>query len=80
MTDDAKTDDWPSHHAELTRKGFATLNKWAKAYAAGKITSRELYILVDGMWDTVSGLCAEELQRALEAVHEEIRRNAARKR
>ncbi len=67
------TDNWPSFAAELTRKGSAALDKWVTAYEAGKINDRELLILSDGLWDTMSGLCEEEFLRILEQIIADIR-------
>jgi len=67
------TDEWPTFSEELTRKGSAQLAKWVAAYEAGKITDRELFIVANAIWDTVSGLADKELLRNLEQVIEEIR-------
>ncbi|WLR90906.1 hypothetical protein [Shinella zoogloeoides] len=67
------TDDWPTFSEELTRKGSEQLAKWVAAFDAGKITDRELFIVANAIWDTVSGLADKELLRNLEQVIEEIR-------
>lgn len=67
------TDNWPTFSEELTRKGSEQLAKWVSAYEAGKITDRELFIVANTIWDTVSGLADKELLRNLEQVIEEIR-------
>lgn len=66
-------DQWPSFAEELTRKGSAALDKWVTAYEAGKISDRELFILADGLWDTMSGLCDGEFLRILEQIIADIR-------
>ena len=73
-------DNWPSFTAELSRKALTTLEKWMKIHDAGKITVKELYVIADALYDTISGLADEETTRAVGAVHEEIRRMAARAR
>ena len=66
-------DNWPTFSDELTRKGSEQLAKWVSAYEAGKITDRELFIVANALWDTVSGLADKALLRNLEQVIEEIR-------
>jgi adenylate kinase len=74
-------DNWPSHRDELTTKLSATTEKWVKAHSAGKITDRELYIVVDALWDTCSGMTQEIPLRILERIHKDLRKqNEARKR
>lgn len=67
------TDDWPTFSEELTRKGSEQLAKWVTAYEAGKITDRELFLIANALWDTVSGLADKDLLRNLEQVIQEIR-------
>lgn len=66
-------DNWPTYAAELTRKGALTLAKWSDRRAAGKITDRDLYIVIDTLWDTMSGLCEAEFLRTLEELMKELR-------
>lgn len=66
-------DNWPTFSEELTRKGSDQLAKWVSAYEAGRITDRELFIVANAIWDTVSGLADNDLLRNLEQVIEEIR-------
>ncbi|SCW95950.1 hypothetical protein [Ancylobacter rudongensis] len=68
-------DDWPSHAEELGRKSLEVLEKWMKAYNAGKITRRELYILVSGLYDAISGLAPNADLDVIGAVHQELRTN-----
>ena len=73
-------DNWPTFSEELTRKGAQQLAHWVEAYEKGKITDRELFIVANALWDTMSGLCDKTLLRTLEEVINEIRekRKAAR--
>jgi hypothetical protein len=68
-----ETDKWPSFGEELGRKALTTLEKWMQRYDDGKINKRELYVLVDGLYDTVSGLAPRDDCAVIEAVHLEIR-------
>lgn len=70
----ATADDWPSYADELTRKASEVLDRWITRHEAGKITKRELFILTDGLWDTISGLAHEDFVRTLEALHQELRK------
>lgn len=69
-------DTWPTFSEELTRKSAGTLDKWMSMYDRGKISARELFILVDGLWDAVSGLVETDFLRTLEAIHQELRMGA----
>lgn len=68
------TDNWPSFGEELGRKALSALEKWMKQHNAGKITDRELYILCDGLYDTVSGLAPNDDSAVIAEVHKEILR------
>jgi len=70
------TDNWPSFGEELGRKALTTLETWMQRHEAGQIRTRELYILVDGLYDTISGLAPKSVSDLIADVHKEIRRNA----
>lgn len=82
LTDALTNDDWPALSDELTRKGAQALEKWLAKHTEGKISDRELYIVVDALWDTMAGLCERTFLRTLEAIHQELRTklNGKRKR
>lgn len=67
-------DDWPSHSAELTRKTSETLDRWSKAYEASRITKREFFILVSGLYDTTSGLIDKDISNLLADIHKDLRK------
>lgn len=67
------TDEWPSFADELTRKSAQTLDRWLERFDRNKITKRELFVLVDALWDCTSGLAHEDFLRTLEAIHKELR-------
>lgn len=69
------SENWPSFSEELSRKGGAQLAKWVTAFEAGKITDRELFLIANAIWDTVSGLADSTLLRNLEQVIDEIRQS-----
>lgn len=67
-------DDWPTFAEELGRKSLTVVEKWMKAHEAGKITRKELFILVSGVYDTISGLAPKADANVIANVFEEIRR------
>ncbi|RWI35496.1 hypothetical protein [Mesorhizobium sp.] len=75
-----RNDDWPTLKAELGRKGMQALQKYVAKHTDGRITDRELYIVTDVLWDVMSGLSPEADLRIVEAVNEELRRNAKARR
>lgn len=66
-------DDWPSYAEELGRKTTEVIDKWVKARSAGRISNRELFILVSGLNDATSGLVPRDVSDLLAALHEECR-------
>ena len=70
------TDNWPSFSEEIGRKSLETVERWMAAHNAGKITRRELFILVSGIYDTISGLAPRDVLDTLAAIHTEIRASA----
>lgn len=68
--------DWPEHHEELGRKTMTVLHQWTERYEAGKITLREYYILVSGLYDATSGLMDREFSELLANIHRDLRRTA----
>lgn len=68
-------DEWLEHNKELSRKTTAVLEDWSKRYDAGKITRREYFILVTGLYDATSGLVERDVSKLLAAIHEELRKD-----
>lgn len=48
--------EWSTCSDELSRKALATLETWMTRHDAGEITKRELWLVCDALFDTVSGL------------------------
>lgn len=69
--------DWPDHHEELGRKTMTVLEQWTERYNAGKITTREFYILVSALYDATSGLMDKEFSALLANIHRDLRRAAS---
>lgn len=67
------TDEWPSFAEELGRKSLEVLEKWTKKFEAGEISRREVFILVDGLYDTTSGLIPRDVSDLIANVHKEIK-------
>lgn len=66
-------DDWPTLSSELSRKALEVLDKWMKKYDAGKISRREFYILISGLYDTVSGIAHEDVRNILTEIEKDLR-------
>lgn len=66
-------DDWPQHVEELGRKTTEVLDRWSRLYNAGKITKREFYILVSGLYDATSGLIPKDLMDLMADIHKDLR-------
>jgi hypothetical protein len=66
--------DWIEFNEALSRKTMEQFTTAAKRNAAGKITDRELYLIIAALWDTVAGLVDAEVLRILEAAHADLRR------
>ncbi|MFA9261851.1 MAG: hypothetical protein ACEQSB_00625 [Undibacterium sp.] len=52
---------WPGMGQELARKSISALEKWIRAHERGKISSRELYLISDTIYDTISGLAPHDI-------------------
>lgn len=72
-------EDWPSLSDELSRKVTETVAKWIERVDEGGAKKRDLFVLVDGLWDACSGLVHKDVLRMLEAIHEELRQQARRR-
>ncbi len=66
-------DEWLEHNQELGRKTTEQLEKWSKAYDAGKITKREYFIVVSALYDATSGLIPKDLMDLMADIHKELR-------
>jgi hypothetical protein len=66
-------DEWLSHNHELSRKTSEQLEKWSKAYDAGKITKREFYITLTALYDATSGLISKDLMDLMADILKELR-------
>lgn len=79
MTYDTNTQDWATIAEELGRKGLGALKKWVDRYQAGKITARELFIVSDALFDTMSGLAPWEDTDIVAAINDDLRQQARKK-
>lgn len=77
------TDNWPTFAGELGRKAMTQFQRWAELNAAGKITDRELYVVLDTLYETTVGLIPMDqvdlIVEALTELREEARRRRAEK-
>ena len=74
MTEQAQKDEWPSFAEELGRKGLEALGKWVAAHEAGKISKRELYLVCEALYATMSGLASWKDTDLVIAVQEELKK------
>lgn len=69
-------DEWPSFASELARKALAKLEQTIERNTAGVISERELYLVTDAIYDSVSGLVDKKDLDVIGAVHHDIRQRA----
>ncbi|PZR92033.1 MAG: hypothetical protein DI537_14500 [Stutzerimonas stutzeri] len=69
-----ETDDWPSFAQELGRKTTEQLEKWSRAFEAGKITWLAYYVLVSGLYDATSGIIPKDVSDLLADIHRDLRK------
>lgn len=67
------SDNWPSFADELGRKTADVLDRWMTAYESGKISLKELYLIVNAIYDTTSGLAPREISDLLADTEKELR-------
>lgn len=65
-------DDWPSHSEELARKSLETVARWTRLHAQGRIRDRDLYLIVDAVCDTISGLIPDDDLQSIYAIRQEL--------
>lgn len=71
--------EWPSFASELGRKTSEVVERWMRAYDAGKLTFREFYLIVNAAYDTTSGLVPRDVSDMLARLEKELRDDAARR-
>lgn len=69
---------WPSFREELGRKGLSALQKYVDLHEKGKISQRDLYIVTDVLFDTMSGLADWAACDLISKINEDIRQQAKR--
>lgn len=79
MTYQDDTEKWPSFAEELGRKGLTALQKYVELYEKGKLTIRELYIVTDVLFDTMSGLADWSACDLIAQINEDIRQDVRRR-
>ena len=63
------TEDWPSHHQELTRKTAEQVQVWADRYERGEATLIIWISVLSALWHTTSGLIDEDVSRMISDLH-----------
>ncbi|MGV1754763.1 hypothetical protein [Agrobacterium sp. CG674] len=73
------TNNWPSLGEELGRKITEVLEKRLTQYEEGKLSFREIYLIVSDLYDTTSGLAPSDITNMLADVHQGLRLEQQRK-
>ena len=63
------TDDWPSHHQELTRKTADQVKIWGDRYEQGQAPLSTWIAVLGTLWHTTSGLIDEDVSRLISDLH-----------
>ena len=66
------TDDWPSHREELARKTLDSVSDLLHRADLGQITSREAWLALGVIYDTVSGLVHPDILDVLTKARAEV--------
>lgn len=74
------TDNWPEFAEELGRKISVEVEKWTRAYEAGRISTLTFLLLISTLYDATSGLAPKEISNLLADLHKELRLELKRKR
>jgi hypothetical protein len=64
--------DWPSHHAELSRKTAEQLQIWTDRYEAGVVSREAMIMVVSVLYDTTSGMIDKDLSNLLADLHRDL--------
>lgn len=73
------TDSWPTFAEEIGRKTTEILEKRMKQYEEDKITLRELFLLVNDLYDATSGLAPRDVSDMLADIHRDLKVEHIRK-
>lgn len=71
--------EWPGFAAELGRKSADVIERWMKAYDAGRLTLKEFYLIVNAVYDTTSGLAPRDISDMLASIEKELRNEVSRR-
>lgn len=73
------TDNWPSFAEEIGRKVTEVLDKRLRQYEEGKLSFREIYLIVGDLYDATSGLAPPDITNMLSDLHTGLRLEQQRK-
>ncbi|AMB48340.1 hypothetical protein [Methylobacterium sp. AMS5] len=68
--------EWATMKDEITRKALGTLADAQLRFSDGQITGRELWCIVDGIYDTVSGLVDWDIAQLIYRARQELKEHA----
>lgn len=63
------SDDWPSHHQEMTRKTADELIRISDRFNRGEITKREFTLLLLTLSQTTMGMIEQDLSKQIADLH-----------
>ena len=64
--------EWPELAEELGRKAIENLNGYMTKFEAGEISQRELWLVSDAIYDTITGLASWEDAKIIYAIRQSL--------
>ncbi|MBP2498375.1 hypothetical protein ABID82_005061 [Methylobacterium sp. PvP062] len=72
----ASKSEWPTMREELTRKALQAVQDANAARDAGRMTDRDLWFVIDALFDVTHGLIAEDMSALLYRARQELKEHA----
>lgn len=66
------TDDWPTHAEELERKSIDQFQRWSIAYAAKRLSRREMWLVTNLLYNATSGLISSDVSQIFSNAQKEL--------
>jgi len=68
--------EWPTMREELTRKALQAIQDANAKRDAGQINDRELWLVIDALFDVTHGLIGEDMSGLIYRARQELREHA----
>jgi hypothetical protein len=68
--------EWASMKDEITRKGLQAIQEANAKRDAGTITDRELWLVIDALFDTTQGLVDPDISALIYRARQELKEHA----